>query len=158
MMLSYCHVFFLPLILIHFNDRYSCWNIVVCIYTNKLRIGKGVSNPKCWLFSKSSDKINKIIIFYFPLYSPSSVQINQSFSECELCDTFINNGLWIWIKTILTPHFSSMKRCCDVLLLPQTAGGVAEHDRGVQLEFVLIVKVSAAPARVRDDHSVGHAA
>lgn len=45
-----------------------------------------------------------------------------------------------------------------VLLLPQTAGGVAEHDRGVQLEFVLIVKVSAAPARVRDDHSVGHAA
>lgn len=51
-----------------------------------------------------------------------------------------------------------MKCCCDVLLLPETASGVAEHDRGVQLEFVLIVKVSAAPARVRDDYCVGHAA
>lgn len=44
---------------------------------------------------------------------------------------------------------------CSLLGVPQTPGGVPQHQGGVELELVVIIEGGAAPSRVRDDHSVG---
>ena len=41
---------------------------------------------------------------------------------------------------------------------PQAAGGVAQQQRGLELDFVFVAVGEAAPARVGDDHGVGERA